>query len=206
LNVNAELKMLIEPVRGDVAELADAQLNQWMRRLSAASARVEVDGARLGMAWSQDPHWHLMLEQPSGYVLRYVPSGEVIAQCNVSQLPRLAPGKELSLEDFQQEVRKALGTRFSQFAVARQEQREDKCRVLRVDATGSVDDVPIHWIHYNLQSASGERAGLVFTMKEDDLDRFGEVDQAIIETFQFVPAAQSSVPAQTAKRATTSRK
>jgi hypothetical protein len=206
LNVNAELKMLIEPVRAAVPELADAQLNQWMRRLSAASSLIAVDGTRLGLTWCQDPNWHLMLEQPSGFIVRYVPDGEVIAQCNVSQLPRLAAGKELSLEDFQQEVRKALGARFSQFAVARQEEREDKCRVLRVDVVGSVDDVPIHWIHYNLQSASGDRAGLVFTMKEEDLERFGEVDQAIIKTFQFVPVTESSAAQQTAKRATTSRK
>ena len=50
-----------------------------------------------------------------GVVLRFVDSGDLLAQCNISDLTPLPTGKQVGLEAFQQDVRRAIGERFEQF-------------------------------------------------------------------------------------------
>lgn len=189
--VTARLRLSASPIAAPT-HLSDERL---------ASLRME-DAADLELLESRseeghfrvmlDRRWHVMSHRFDVSVLRFVDGGDLIAQCNISPLPDLEAGRELSLEEFQADVRRALGDRLSQIVEASQSTTGDKKRVLRVVASGIVSDVPIHWIYYHATNEDGRRAAIAFTLEADLVERFAESDQTVIETLRFLPRPETA--------------
>jgi hypothetical protein len=128
-----------------------------------------------------------MLDRPDLCVLRCVDRGDLLAQCNISPLPDLAPGQHLSLEEFQAEVLRSLSERSGQIIEANQSDGEGGLRVLRVVAAGNVAEIPIQWVYYHLSSEKGRRVSLAFTLESKLVERFAEADRTLVDTFEFTP-------------------
>ena len=99
------------------------------------------------------------------------------------------PDRLVSLEEFQEDVRKALGENFGQFIAARQTVNENGIRVLRVEAEGAVpgekEKMPIRWIYYHLANRDGRQAAATFTIEKERTDQFANADETIIGSLQF---------------------
>ncbi|MCH9007895.1 hypothetical protein IIA29_07795 [candidate division KSB1 bacterium] len=107
-------------------------------------------------------------------VLRMVDRGELLAQCNLSALPKVK--KPVTLAEFQRDVERSLGNNFGRFVSAAQNVNESGYAVFRVVVRGTVSQLPIQWIYYLVQDRRGHRVSLAFTLEQSLRERFAEAD------------------------------
>jgi hypothetical protein len=84
-------------------------------------------------------------------------------------------------------VQRALGKRFGEFIEASQATTESGLRVLRTVSIGSVENIPIQWVHYHVSDEKGNRVGLSFTLETVRVERFADADQALIQSLELIP-------------------
>ncbi len=134
-----------------------------------------------------DRRWRLMVDRHDLAVLRLVDRGDLVAQCNASRLPALAPGKELPLDELQEDIRQSLGKNLRQFIEASVSRTDDGLRILRVAAAGEAAEIAVQWNYYHVSNAQGQRLALVFTLESEQLDRFAEIDRPLAASITFLP-------------------
>ena len=127
-----------------------------------------------------------MLERNDVTVLRLVDRGDLIAQCNITPLAPLGQDEPLSLEGFQEEVKRVLGKNLEEITEASEETGDSGLRMLRVIVAGKVGELPIQWTYYHLSDEKGRRTSLVFTLESSLLDRFATIDRELIGNFRFI--------------------
>lgn len=180
-------------------ELNDQALAQLPRQDDAASQLLELVSEKGGYSMLHDRRWRRMTDRHDVAVLRMVDQGDLIAQCNISVLPALPKGQQLTLEGFQQDIGRGLGKSFEQFVEATQQLSDDKTLAIsRVVAVGKVQDIPIQWIHYYLADNQGRRASIVFTLEQKLVERFGTADRTLTPLFRFTES--SAPPMQTSQK------
>jgi hypothetical protein len=128
-----------------------------------------------------------MIDRHDLCVFRFVDRGDLVAQCNISELPDFEAGKHMALEAFQEEVQQALGDKFGQVVDGAKWVSDNGTHVLRIQVSGMVSEIPVNWIHYHLSSPQGRRAAIAFTLETDLLERFAENDRLMVDTFEFLP-------------------
>ncbi|MEY4178508.1 MAG: hypothetical protein RLY70_2082 [Planctomycetota bacterium] len=133
-----------------------------------------------------DRRWRLMVDRHDLTVLRLVDRGDLVAQCNASRLPALAPGKELPLDELQEDIRQSLGKNLRQFIEASVSRTDEGLRILRVAAAGEAAEIPVQWNYYHISNAKGQRLALVFTLETEQLDRFAEIDRPLAASLTFL--------------------
>jgi hypothetical protein len=154
-----------------------------------------------------DRDWHLNSNAQEIAVLKLIREGAMIGQCNVTMLPRKETDQLVSLEDFQEDVRRALGKSFGEFVEAKQSADPLGRRVLRVVARGTVHgnsaDLPIEWVYYHMADETGRQAAITFSIEQDQASKFADADRAMTASLRFVesdnrgPLAKRDVKAQT---------
>jgi hypothetical protein len=124
-------------------------------------------------------------------------------QCNVSSLPSREPEKLVSLEEFQDDVRLALGKAFGEFIEAGQSANEANYRVFRVVVHGTSSDIAMRWIYYLVADPQGRQVALTFTIEQAILDRFADADKAMVNSLRFgEPQEKQQRGAEAEKQAT----
>jgi hypothetical protein len=183
--VTAKLQVVISPC-DDSEPLGDDNLARLSLTPDAGSDLLRVESADSGCRLLADRRWFVIRDLHDVTILRFVDDGEPIGQCNITSMPDVAAGKHVSLEQFQQDIRKSLGDNFGQFIEASQSRTDEGLRVLRVSATGVVSDVNVQWAYYLISNEKGRRTALVFTCGQKVSERFGAADRALASGFQFI--------------------
>ena len=112
--------------------------------------------------------------------------GDVIAQCNISSLPQADPGKMITREAYQEELRGALDKSFGAFVETSESLTTAKYRLLRVVISGTASDLPMRWIYYHVADQQGRQAVFVFVVEEKLYDRLAGRDKTLIDSFRFM--------------------
>ena len=146
---------------------------------------LQFTARRGGFGFLHARNWHVMVDQKEVTVLRFVQRGDLVAQCNLSRLPKQSKNQTFSLEKYQAEIATSLGENFGQFLETSQTTTEDGLEIMRIVASGQVADLTIHWIYYHLEDSQGRRISLVFTYEEKFTERFLGQDDSIIGSFEF---------------------
>jgi hypothetical protein len=167
--------------------LADLQLTA-----DATALLTEFSSEQGGFELLVGRSWHAMVERDDVSILRMVDRGDLVAQCNISALPALAPQESFTIVDFQEDVRRALEGNFGEVVTATESVSDSGLHVMRLVVVGTVSDVPIHWVYYHLANEQGRRASCVFTYESDLADRFGAEDQMVTTSFRFLDRATPS--------------
>jgi hypothetical protein len=154
---------------------------------------LELKSDAAGFELIHDRRWQVMTEQHDATILRLVDRGDLIAQCNISPLPTLGQNQRLTLEGFQEEVRRALGKNFEQLVEASDQTIDAGVQILRVVATGRTGELPIDWMYYHLADDHGHRAAVVFTLESGLADRFAHLDRELVAAFRFLPDKQPTL-------------
>jgi hypothetical protein len=139
-----------------------------------------------GFRLLHDRRWHAVSDDPKLLTMRFVDRGDLIAQCNVSPLVKADPGKHVTLEKFQTEIQQALGDKFGQFLKASEETDGRSWTIYRVVASGMVAELPIIWHYFLVADQQGHQIAFAFTLEEGLLQRFGEVDRALVDAVGFI--------------------
>jgi len=201
--VTARLRMAMQP-SATPPELADSEL-QFPRQNAQASADLltyQSDHADFRLI--HDRRWRSMIDRHDLSVFRLVDRGDLIAQCNISELPEFEPGRHLSLDEFRADVQQKLEQQFGQIVEASQTEGENGQRILRIVVSGMASEIPIQWVYYHISDDQGRRAALAFTFESKLVERFAEADRTLVETFQFTPRRQPSEARRPADDATRS--
>ena len=192
-DVVARLQMRITPGSQSPhltrAALADVSLEP-----TAELTRLGYESAGGGWRFSHDRRWFVITEENKQAVLRFVDRGDKLAQCNVAALPNAADATQLTLEEFQDDVARALGENSKGLVQAGQRHNEADYRVFRVVAEGEISSVPMQWIHYLVIDEHGRRVVLAFVLEKEMLGRFEGADEKLVGTLRLVEPKIASKP------------
>lgn len=166
-------------------QLTDAALAALSLKPTVGLSQLTHESAERDWQFTHDRSWYVIGNHRDLTVLRRVDRGELIAQCNVSVLPKSAPGKQLSLNQFQADVQKALGKSFGEFVQAGQWASEANYRVYRVAVRGEVSQLPIHWYYYLVADEHGHQVAFAFTVEYKLAERFDKADEELVRCFRF---------------------
>jgi hypothetical protein len=191
-DVLAKLRMVSAPTK-PVDELGDKALASLTLQPDAAQTLIELNSDAGGFQLLHDRRWSVMLERGDLTILRLVDRGDLIAQCNITPLAPLAKDQQLSMEGFQNDVKRVLGKNFEEMIEATEDTGENSLRALRVVVAGTVGELPIQWTYYNLADDAGRRASLVFTLESSLLSRFAHIDRELIANFRFIEGKHPTV-------------
>ncbi|MBN2024204.1 MAG: hypothetical protein JW809_15585 [Pirellulales bacterium] len=183
-DVVARLRLQVQPL-AESDDLTDEALAKLPREPDDALVRLVFEPAGGGWRFSHDRRWYARGSEDDAGSLCYVDGGELVAQCNVAPLAPVAPGKQATLEQFQDDVRKALGKDFKEFVSAGQRANEKDYRVLRVVARGEVSEVPVQWHYYLVADQHGRQVAFTFTVEGRLVERLGNADGDLVRSFQF---------------------
>jgi hypothetical protein len=188
-DVTARLRVAITPQTAADA-LSDTALRDLPLTATAGATLLELHPQHSDFRLIHDRRWRVLLDRHDLCVLRCVDGGDLIAQCNLSELPDAEPGKRLALEAFQAEVLESLTSSAGQVVEASQSTTDDGRRLLRVQATGIASEVPIAWVFYHVSNEQGRQAALSFTLESKAVERFAEGDRTLAESLTFAPRTQ----------------
>lgn len=136
-----------------------------------------------------DRNWRVVYHGDEASILRLLIKGNLVAQVNIKALPDAEPGKHVSEEQFQQDVRKSLGSQLKSIASAdvlkRKDDRSDDRFLYRVTAEGARNDVEMRWIYYLCAAPDGRQVSLVFAVEKKLVDELDDRDAAFVFSVTF---------------------
>jgi hypothetical protein len=143
-----------------------------------------------------DRNWKVIHDNGQTAILRMIENDRVISQCNIHQVAKLDAGQQITLEAFQEEVRKSLDKNFASFATSEERLSEVGLRVLQVTAVGQTSELPVQWIFYHLSDDSGRRLSMVFTVGGELADKLAGTDAQMASSLRFLelPAESTQEP------------
>ncbi|MEN6457421.1 MAG: hypothetical protein ABFC63_00670 [Thermoguttaceae bacterium] len=191
--VVVRLQMTIAPCEPS-QELVDFSRDKQSLMVTPERTRLAYQPPSSSWRISHDRQWYLASDDQHVAVLKRIDSGTMIGQCNASSLRRGDPNKLVSLDEFQADVRQALGENFGEFVEAAESVTAAKQRLLRVVVQGVVHnksgDVPIRWVYYHVADQQGRQAALTFTVQQEHAERFADADKSIVDSVEFVASAK----------------
>jgi hypothetical protein len=179
------IRLIAAPLE-NAAQLTEQQLARLPLTATPGSTLLEMTTEKGGYELLQDRRWFVMSDRYDVAVLRLIDRGDLVAQCNVSKLPSLPKGQQLTLEGFQQDVKKSLGKSFAQFIEAGEDKSDNGIRILRVTVAGFASELPIQWIYFHLSDDNNHRASLVFTLESKLVEKYGGLDRELVSGFRFL--------------------
>lgn len=156
---------------------------RWLVRLQSIAGRYSM---------LADRRWKTYIDGGEEAVLRMIENNTVLAQCNISQLPRLAEGTQLTLEALQADVKKSMGESMGAFQESSERVTSSSLRLLRCVISGELEEVPIQWIVNHLSDDTGRRVAIEFTMGGNHIERFAAADEQMTASFEFLSGAAST--------------
>ncbi len=133
-------------------------------------------------------------QDPKLTVLKRLVGGEVIAQCNISMGPSAGKGRHQDPEQFRDDVKRALKSRFVRFLGAGEIGGDPSAGLrYKVGVQGREGELGIIWYYYLLASLEGEQLLATYTLAEDRLKAFGDQDLEMIGSLTWLPGSRSGV-------------
>ena len=197
LDVKAQIAIEIAPLAGS-DQLADAAVKEAIEATKEQGASPQpllLESAGHFQLFC-DRRWHATRDDAELVVLRYVDRGELVAQGNISPLPNLPAGQNVTLEQFQDEVKQSLGKHFGQFESVAEGKTSTGLRLLKVFVVGTVSELPIEWRYYLVLDPQGRRVALAFTLEGKLIDRFADAETPLVDSLQFTapPEPHTAAP------------
>jgi hypothetical protein len=186
MDVVSRLQVMIAPAE-EPETLADAVLAKLTLKPTEELTRLTFESPDGGWQCRCDRRWYVFTEHPKTpvIVLRLLDRGMLVGQCNLSSLPDRPADKLISLEEFQEDVRRALGKSFGEFVEAGQSSNEATYRVYRVVVHGTSSDISMRWIYYLVADQHGRQAAFTFAVEQGVVERFAEADRTLVQSLRF---------------------
>ena len=192
LEGTARVQMTIAP-GASAPPLVDAALKDLALKPTPELLQLAYESPAGGWRLLYDRRWFLVRDQKELAKLKLIDKGATLAQCNIAALPNAVPGKTVTLEEFQEDVRKALGKNLQALIEAGQRPNLSGYQVQRVVAEGVQQELPIRWLYYLVADKSGRQVVFIFTVESRLLPRFNGADEALLAAVRLTepkPAVQ----------------
>lgn len=158
---------------------------RWLVRVASVPGRYQM---------LADRRWKTIVDTGEESILRLVEKNEVVAQCNITRLPKLTKGTQLTLEAMQDDIKRSLDKNLDQLLEASEKKNSGGMRVLRVVAVGKSSDVPVRWVYAHVSDDSGRRVSMVYTMSGEASEAFAMADEQMLSSLELLPESNSQSP------------
>lgn len=186
VDVVSRLQVTVVPAK-EPDSLTDAALAKLSLKSTPELSCLLYESTDDGWQCLYDRRWYIHHQRPknTAAVLRLLDRGMLAGQCNLSSLAKREPDKLVSLEEFQEDVRRALDKSFGEFVEASQSANDVNNRVYRVVVHGTASDIAMRWIYYLVADPQGRQVAFTFTVEQNILDRFADADKSMLKSVQF---------------------
>ncbi|MDR1959018.1 MAG: hypothetical protein LBQ54_08250 [Planctomycetaceae bacterium] len=140
--------------------------------------------------FTHDRRWYVILDEPGNTKMRMLNKGEVVSQCDITEMPEAENFNFSTLETFQKKLKEGLGEYFGEFVSSSQRKNENNYRELRVIVDGTVKDMPLRWVYYLISDQDGNQAILAFVIQADMLEVFDKSDIELVRSFRLTPKSK----------------
>lgn len=199
LDVSAKVVLERTPVE-DVGVLTESAVAELPLEADPGFLAVELD-----LPWSvrvhHDRNWHVFHVTDNAAVLRLIEKGSLLAQCNITTAQSALPGSHIADEQFQADIRAALGDRLREIVGAEQLETADKSYKYRVTVVGKSADLEMTWVYYLCADPSGRQTVFVFAFETQFAERLQNRDLSIVSGLEFLPTkSPQPAAAETARK------
>ncbi|MEO6810887.1 MAG: hypothetical protein ABI353_17360 [Isosphaeraceae bacterium] len=171
-------------------ELGDEILGELPTDASAARLLLLFEPPEGKYTLLHDRSWHLFWDDRRVAVLKRLDQGEVVAQCNLSVGPEAGKGRHQDPNQFRDDIRRALGTRFGQVLGAGEVEGPPGGGFrYRVAVAGLEGEVGILWYYYLLASPAGDQLVATFTLGQAQTKAFADQDAQLIGSVEWKDVA-----------------
>ncbi|MCL2349711.1 MAG: hypothetical protein FWC50_15780 [Planctomycetaceae bacterium] len=130
--------------------------------------------------------WYVIFDAKGSTKLRLLHHGELISQCDIAQMGKIADSKSLSTpESFQEDLKKGLGASFGKVVSLDMGKTKKGNRELKAVIEGKAGDLPLVWTYYLLTKPDGTQAIVAFVVQKDNLEKFDGIDREIIDSLEM---------------------
>jgi hypothetical protein len=182
----AKLRLSIKPI-----ESSEHLTAETLASLAAPSRdhleMLQLDKPEQGFRIVHDRQWFITNSERESTSLRRVTDGDVIANCTISALPARSAGRQITLAEFERDIRYALKDNFGELVSSRQWSNAFHLNCLDVVVRGSAEGVPVEWHYYLVAPESGERVSVVVSIDGHMAQRLGAADRQLVNAIQLVP-------------------
>jgi len=156
------------------------------------------DAEPWGVRLSHDRNWHLFQSLLEGslrvVILRLMDRGNLICQCNISPVAPVSPGQATPPEQFEADVKQALGKRLKKIESREQIPAADGGTIVRLVTSGEIElagengavKLPLNWIYYLCTDKSGKQISFVFSIEPAYLEALAGRDVTMVKSLRFV--------------------
>jgi len=199
LNVEARVVVSQQPA-DNPKELSDEVLSGIPLEPNPAIVQLAYESPDGKLRFYYDRQWQIFFSDQGLTVLRLLDRGDLVAQCNISRMPAVAPGRHADPNRFQQDVIKVLGNQFQRLVQAGEVPGDDGRWIYRLAAVGAAGELPVQWTYYLVAGPGGDQAVFVYTMEAKMAERFGTRDLAMVGTVEFPKSSPAPPTRQTAEK------
>ena len=155
--------------------------------------RLQWQSEKGQFALEYDPRWKMIVSEGEAAILRYVDDGDLLAQCNVLQLPARPASKPLTLAEYRGEIEKIIrADKSAKLVDAVTVKSATGNKTYRVEVDGVEDEIPVKWIYYHVAAKDGRRLTFIFTLEQEIANIFKPSDQRMVNGLSFQLASSAS--------------
>ncbi len=189
IEAGLDLKSTLQIVRRPIAvpvELSDAALKDISQEITPARKLLQLIAPDGRYDLLHDRNWHTYWDDAKLIVIKRFENGRVTAQCNFAYGPPAGKGKHQDVQQFREDVRRAIKERFIQFLGAGEVEGEPGGGFrYKLGVQGREGDLGVLWYYYLIASPAGDQLLATFTLAETDAKNFAEEDVSLIGTLQW---------------------
>jgi len=139
-----------------------------------------------GVEVKYDPRWRVIASENEAAIMRFVNDGNLLAQCNIVQLPARPSNRPLTLPEYKKEVARLIAAdEVATIVQAKEFKSGTGVRGLSVVVEGEEQGVKVNWIYYHLNGADGRRLTFVFTLEREVMNQFLPADRKLVDGLAF---------------------
>jgi hypothetical protein len=191
LDVVAKVTIVLTPA-AETGAFTAKQIEQAGDLSQPLNQNLLFEAQAQGYRFEHGIDWYVTAEQSELVSLRSMHDGELLAHCNVTTLPARSEGNFTSLEQFERDIRTALGENLESVVAATSWTTARGCHCLGIVAQGKVEDVSIEWRYYLVSAADLPRVSLAVTVEQSRLKQFDDADRQLVETLELLPKPSPS--------------
>lgn len=150
---------------------------------------------QVGFLYDRD--WHIFQQTSQFAVMRLLDEGLLVAQCNLTKLPKAAAGTHTDPQKFEADVQEALGEQLERIVESGELKTDNGDYHYRVVAQGKVGELPMLWIYYLCAAPDGQQTALVFVLEPKNQEKLNGRDLKISQSLTFHSAGNAIRPAST---------
>lgn len=188
---DGKTKIDIRITNATTDKLSNESLAKYTGKDNKIRQRVRWQSEAGKFSVTYEPRWKMIATEQDAAVLRFIDGNELLAQCNIVQLPSRPADNPLTLDDYKTEVAKIISADENAVLLAATTLPTLAGHMaLQVVVGGEEEGVPVNWFYYHVANEDGRRVTLVFTMAESVSQRVDPIAAQLVNEFKFEPMAK----------------